>query len=186
MTIITRLAKGVYRCGKRAGVAAIVAVAIFYPGLILLHYEPMVIVTGSMQKTIPVGSLVVDQKVSPQQLKVGDVISFQKPLGAKGIDTHRIVAIKVDHGKRLYQTKGDSNPIADPWVISFERGTAAHRMVFSVPYAGNALIFARSSLGRLSLVVFVCVILLLGVFKAIAATAKDTIRPQVELELREI
>jgi hypothetical protein len=71
-------------------------------------------------------------------------------------------------------------------VISFERGTAAHRMVFSVPYAGNALIFARSSLGRLSLVVFVCVILLLGVFKAIAATAKDTIRPQVELELREI
>jgi signal peptidase len=186
MTIITRLAKGVYRCGKRAGVAAIVAVAIFYPGLILLHYEPMVIVTGSMQKTIPVGSLVVDQKVSPQQLKVGDVISFQKPLGAKGIDTHRIVAIKIDHGKRLYQTKGDSNPIADPWVISFERGTAAHRMVFSVPYAGNALIFARSSLGRLSLVVFVCVILLLGVFKAIAATAKDTIRPQVELELREI
>jgi len=183
---ITRLAKGVYRSGKRAGVAAIVAVAVFYPGLILLHYEPMVIVTGSMQKTIPVGSLVVDQKVNPQQLEVGDVISFQKPLGAKGIDTHRIVAIKVDHGKRLYQTKGDSNPIADPWVISFDRGTAAHRMVFSVPYAGNALIFARSSLGRLSLVVFVCVILLLGVFRAIAATAKDTMRPQAELELREI
>ena len=94
----------------------------FYPGLILLHYEPMVIVTGSMQKTIPVGSLVVDQKVNPQQLKVGDVISFQKPLGAKGVDTHRIVAIKNDHGRRLYQTKGDSNPIADPWVISFDPG----------------------------------------------------------------
>jgi signal peptidase I len=186
MTIITRLAKAVFGSAKRVGVAAIVAVAIFYPGLILLHYEPMVIVTGSMQKTIPVGSLVVDQKVNPKQLEVGDVISFQKPLGAKGIDTHRIVAIKVDHGKRLYQTKGDSNPIADPWVISFDPGTAAHRMVFSVPYAGNALIFARSSLGRLSLVVFVCVILLLGVFKAIAATAKDTTRPRAELELREI
>jgi signal peptidase len=179
---IMGLAKGVYRSGKRVGVAAIVAVAVFYPGLILLHYEPMVIVTGSMQKTIPVGSLVVDQKVNPQQLEVGDVISFQKPLGANGIDTHRIVAIKVDHGKRLYQTKGDSNPIADPWVISFDPGTAAHRMVFSVPYAGNALIFARSPLGRLSLVAFVCLTLLIGVFKAIAATAKDANRPRTPIE----
>ena len=176
------LAKGAYRFGKRVGVAAIVAVAVFYPGLILLHYEPMVIVTGSMQKTIPVGSLVVDQKVNPQQLHVGDVISFQKPLGAKGIDTHRIVAIKNDHGRRLYQTKGDSNPIADPWVISFDPGTSAHRMVFSVPYAGNALIFARSSLGRLSLVAFVCLTLLIGIFKGIAATAKDTSRPQAQIE----
>jgi signal peptidase len=134
----------------------------------------MVIVTGSMQNTIPVGSLVVDQKVDPQQLEVGDVISFQKPIGAKGIDTHRIDAIMNDQGKRLYQTKGDSNPVADPWVISFDPGTAAHRMVFSIPYAGNALIFARSPLGRLSLIAYVCLILLLSLFKGIAATAKDT------------
>ena len=174
----TRLAKGVLRWGKRAGVAAIVAGAVFYLGLILLRYEPMVIVTGSMQKTIPVGSLVVDQKVDPRQLEVGDVISFQKPLGAKGIDTHRIVAIKNDHGQRLYQTKGDSNPVADPWVISFERGMVAHRMVFSVPYAGNALIFARSPLGRLSLIAYVCLMLLLSVFKGIAATIKvKTVEP---------
>ena len=115
----------VYRWGKRVAVAAIVTAAFFYLALIVLRFEPMVIVTGSMQKTIPVGSLVVDQKVAPRQLEVGDVISFQKPIGAKGIDTHRIVAIKNDHGKRLYQTKGDSNPIADPWVITFDRGMVA-------------------------------------------------------------
>ena len=176
--MIIRPAKRAYRLGKRVGVAAIVAVAVFYPGLILLHYEPMVIVTGSMQKTIPVGSLVVDQKVNPQQLHVGDVISFQKPLGAHGIDTHRIIAIKNDKGMRLYQTKGDSNPVADPWIISFDRGMVAHRMVFSVPYAGNALVFARSSLGRLALIAYVCVILLLSVLKGIAASAKvKTVEP---------
>jgi signal peptidase I len=169
---VPRLAKAAFRWGKRAGVAAIVAGALFYLGLILLRYEPMVIVTGSMQKTIPVGSLVVDQMVDPRQLEVGDVIRFLKPLGAKGMDTHRIVAIKNDQGKRLYQTKGDSNPVADPWVISFDRGMVAHRMVFSVPYAGNALIFARSPLGRLSLIAYVCLILLLSIFKGIAATAK--------------
>jgi len=172
-----RLAKSALRWGKRAGVAAIVAGALSYLALIVLRYEPMVMVTGSMQKTIPVGSLVVDQKVDPQQLEVGDVISFEKPLGARGIDTHRIVAIKNDKGKRLYQTKGDSNPVADSWVISFDHGTAAHRVAFSVPYAGNVLIFARSPLGRLALIAYVCLILLLSVFKGIAATAKDKTQP---------
>jgi signal peptidase I len=171
---MTRLAKSSYRFGKRAVVAAIVACALFYLGLILLRFQPMVILTGSMQKTIPVGSLVVDRSVDPHRLQVRDVISFQKPLGAKGIDTHRIVAIKMDKGKRLYQTKGDSNPIADPWVITFEPGMVAHRMVFTVPYAGNALLFARSPLGRLSLVAYVCVILLMSILKGIAATAKKS------------
>jgi signal peptidase len=168
-----RLANGSFSWGKRAGVAAVVAAAFFYLALILLGYEPMVIVTGSMQKTIPVGSLVVSHKVDPRQLEVGDVISFQKPIGAKGLDTHRIVAIRNDNGKRLYQTKGDNNPIVDPWVITFEPGVAAHRMAFSVPYAGNALLFARSRGGRLSLIAFVCLILLLSIFKGIAATARD-------------
>jgi signal peptidase len=174
-----RLAKGSFSWGKRAGVTAVVGAALLYLALILLGYEPMVIVTGSMQKTIPVGSLVVSHKVDPQQLEVGDVISFQKPIGAKGLDTHRIVAIRNDNGKRLYQTKGDNNPIVDPWVITFEPGVAAHRMAFSVPYAGNALLFARSRGGRLSLIGFVCLILLLSIFKGIAATARDkTQNPQ--------
>jgi signal peptidase len=181
-----RLAKGAFRWGKRAAVAAIVSAALCYLALIVLRYEPMVMVTGSMQKTIPVGSLVVDQKVDPQQLEVGDVISFEKPLGTKGIDTHRIVAIKNDEGKRLYQTKGDSNPIADPWVISFDPGTAAHRVAFSVPYAGNALIFARSPLGRLALIAYVCLILLLSVFKGIAATAKDKTPPPTGTPTRPV
>ena len=162
-----------YRWGKRVAIAAIVTAAFCYLALIVVRFEPMVIVTGSMQKTIPVGSLVVDRKVAPRQLEVGDVISFQKPMGAKGIDTHRIVAIKNDRGKRLYQTKGDSNPIADPWVITFDRGMVAHRVVFSIPYAGNALIFARSPLGRLSLIAYVCIVLLLSILKGIAATAKE-------------
>ena len=181
-----RLGKVAFRWGKRAGVAVVVAGAVFYLGLIVLRYEPMVIVTGSMQKTIPVGSLVVDQKVDPRQLEVGDVISFQKPLGARGLDTHRIVAIKNDKGMRLYQTKGDSNPVADPWIISFDRGMVAHRMVFSVPYAGNALIFARSPLGRLALIAYVCLILLLSVFKGIAATAKDKTPPPTGTPTRPV
>jgi signal peptidase len=168
---IKALAKNTARWGERTVLAAIIAATLAYLGLILLHYQPMVIVTSSMQKTIPVGSLVVDQTIDPQQLKAGDVISFRKPIGATGIDTHRIVAIKRDHGKLLYQTKGDSNPIVDPWLIHFDHGMTAHRMVFSLPYAGNVLLVLRSAPGRVTLIALACLLILSSAFKAIAATA---------------
>jgi signal peptidase len=169
-----RIARRAYRLVKGLSVVAIVAAALAYVALIVLGFQPMVIVTGSMQKTIPVGSLVVDRPVDPRSLEVGDVISFEKPLGAKGIDTHRIVAIRNDRGTRLYKTKGDSNPVADPWLITFENGAVAHRMSFSIPYAGNVLLFARSPLARLAVIAYVCLVLLLGIFKGIAATAEGS------------
>jgi len=166
------------RWTKRMAIFALLAAALGYVGLIVLHYQPLVIVTGSMQKTIPVGSLVVDRTVDPGALRIGDVISFEKPLGAHGIDTHRIVAIRQDRGRRLFQTKGDSNPIVDPWVIRFDRGMTAHRMAFSVPYLGNALLVARSRAGRMALVAYACLAILYSVLKAIAAGAPRSRDPK--------
>lgn len=165
--------KGAFRWARRLATAAILSSALGYVGLIVLGYEPMTIVTGSMQETIPVGSLVVSHPVAPDTLEVGDVISFQKPIGAPGLDTHRIVSIKSEGGKRFYQTKGDSNPIVDPWVLSFDASTEAHKMAFHVPYVGNALLFARSSVGRILLIGYVCFTLLFSVFKGVALAAKQ-------------
>lgn len=165
------VARAAARLGKETILAAIIAAALFYLGLILLGYQPMAMVTGSMQKTIPVGSLVVSQSVDPDALEVGDVISFEKPIGGNRIDTHRIVAVRRDHGKLHYRTKGDSNPIVDPWLIQFEQGMTAHRMVFSVPHAGHALLIARSAPGRIAVIALACLLILLSVLKAIAATA---------------
>jgi signal peptidase I len=166
-----------YRCATRTAYTAALLAMLFYVGLIAFHYQPMVIVSGSMQKTIPVGSLVVDQSVDPRRLEVGDVISFEKPVGHKGIDTHRIVAIENDQGQRLLKTKGDSNPSADPWLLHYDHGTTAHRMVFSVRYAGNALLFARSSPGRILIIGAVCLMILSSILRAIAASATVATTP---------
>lgn len=163
---------GSLRWAKRLGTVAILALTLGYVGLIVLGYQPMTMITGSMQPTIPVGSLVVSHSVAPDTLEVGDVISFQKPIGAPGLDTHRIVSIKSEGRKRFYQTKGDSNTIVDPWVTTFDAGMEAHRVVFHVPYLGNALLFARSSVGRILLLGYVCFILLFSIFKGIALAAK--------------
>jgi signal peptidase len=164
MRRVISLAKGVV-----AAAAAVLVVA--YIALLVLGLQPMAMATGSMTKTIPIGSLVVDRTVRPSSLRVGDVISFRKPIGSSGIATHRIIEIERSGGHVVYRTKGDSNPVADPWSIVFRQHMQAHRMLFHVPSLGYALLFARSRLGILLVVVYVCFSLLATVLKVIAQSS---------------
>jgi len=150
----------------------LLSLAIAYVALLVLGYEPMAMKTGSMRKTIPVGSLVVDRPVAPSTLRVGDVISFRKPIGEIGIDTHRIIKIMRSNGHVAYRTKGDSNPVADPWAIEYEKQMEAHRMVWHVPYLGYALLFAHSRLGAIVLISYVCFSLAVTLLKVIAESAR--------------
>jgi signal peptidase len=107
----------------------------------LLGWQRYVIVSGSMTGTYDRGSLVLDQVVPTASLRVGDVITYRPPAGAGGHDlvTHRIAAIAQGRdGSRAFRTKGDANPVADPWTFTLPRPTQA-RVRFGVPYAGFAV-----------------------------------------------
>ena len=95
--------------------------------------------TGTYDK----GSLVLDEVVPVRELRVGDVITYMPPAGDHLI-THRISWIGRDAtGARVFRTKGDANPVADPWTFRLDRQTQA-RVRVGVPYAGYALM----ALGR--------------------------------------
>ena len=101
----------------------------------LLGYQRYVIVSGSMTGTYDRGSIVFDRVVPTASLHTGDVITFHAP-GHDGLVTHRIHSIKRIHGQRVFSTKGDFNPIADPWnPITLRQPTQA-RVAFHVPYVG--------------------------------------------------
>jgi signal peptidase len=70
---------------------ALIALLVGYAAIFAFHLEPETMLTGSMGHTIPPGSLILTRPTSPTALRVGDMITFQKPLGASGLDTHRIV-----------------------------------------------------------------------------------------------
>jgi signal peptidase len=77
--------------------------------------------------------------VPTSTLAVGDVITYDPPQGAPGLVTHRIAAITVrPDGTRLYRTKGDANPTADPWTFTLTGRTQA-KASFHVAYVGFAL-----------------------------------------------
>jgi signal peptidase I len=125
--------------GLLTAAAVALAAAVLVPAL--LGYQRYVITSGSMTGTYDRGSLVFDRVVPTASLNVGDVITYDPPAGAgpAGLVTHRIHAINTQlDGTRVFRTKGDFNPSADPWTFSLANRTQA-RAAFHLPYVGFAL-----------------------------------------------
>jgi signal peptidase len=127
--------------GAALAVAALCALLVLAPAL--AGWERYAIVSGSMTGTYDRGSLVFAEVVPVADMRVGDVITYTPPADDHLV-THRIAWIGRDNaGARIFRTKGDANPVADPWTFQLDRPTQA-RVRFGVPYAGYAL----GALGR--------------------------------------
>ena len=105
--------------------------------IVILDINPYVIVSGSMESELPVGSvcLVDCQQKEPE---VGDIISYK---AQDAIINHRVIE-KTDDG---YITKGDNNSVADPGIVKPKQifGT----VICSIPKVGYAVMFMRTLKG---------------------------------------
>lgn len=101
---------------------------------------PYTILTGSMQPTYPPGTLVVVRPTPFQDLRVGDVVTFQLRSGERPVVTHRVVGRTVDAQERpALLTQGDANPVPDvePVIAEQIRGT----VWYAVPWLGHLDVF---------------------------------------------
>lgn len=81
------------------------------------------------------GDVILITGVSPENLKIGEILVFASPDGRAII--HRIVAIKNNNGKYTFSTQGDHNP----GQISYEQEISEERIIGKaqaklIPYAG--------------------------------------------------
>jgi len=107
-------------------VALCLCVMIFF-----FHIKPVVVVSGSMEPEIPVGSLVfIDQR--DQSVDPGDVIAYRIGDTMDTIIVHRVVDQNNDG---TYITKGDSNDTADP--ASVTKQQIVGKEIFCVSKAGK-------------------------------------------------
>lgn len=79
------------------------------------------VLTSSMEDTYPKGSLVVTKSVEPQELQIGDDITFM--ISERSSVTHRIIGIIENYqntGQRAFETKGTMNkdPDKDPAIAA--------------------------------------------------------------------
>jgi signal peptidase len=91
-----------------------------------------IVTGGSMEPSIHKGSLVLVQPVSPSEVKVGDVITFQQ---YDQTTTHRVLSIGRSDTGLKFKTKGDANVVADPEDKWFPAQVGIVRL--SVPVAGT-------------------------------------------------
>lgn len=124
--------------------------------------QPMVVLSGSMEPSIQVGSLVFVKKVDPATIKQGDVITFlvppQSASAESAITTHRVMEVSNTSGQTAFKTKGDANNAEDAWAIRQEDVIGA--VTFSLPYAGYLSAFSRSRPGFALLILLPAAILI--------------------------
>ena len=85
---------------------------------VIQGYSAYIVLTGSMQREIPQGSLVVAKETEPPDIRVGDDITFLKPDGT--LCTHRVANIFSDYeqsGMTGFQTWGLENREPDREVV---------------------------------------------------------------------
>ena len=111
------------------------------------------VTSGSMEPTIKTGSLVFTTRAN--QYLVNDIITFLEGVSKRPI-THRIVDKQLTASENgdvayVYNTKGDINEEAD--LNSIKESVITGKVRFSFPYIGYPLLWAKSQIGYIFLII---------------------------------
>jgi len=142
-----------------AVVVVVVAIAGADVGLPALAGTPttplLAIATGSMEPTFTRGTLVLIQKATPSEIRVGTIIAFDVScLPAPTV--HRVYKILQSGPSPIYLTKGDANPSPDPCDVPYSH--VIGRAVAWVPFVGFLIL---DPLFAVALIVLVALVLAL-------------------------
>ncbi|OUN17394.1 signal peptidase I [Gemmiger sp. An87] len=141
------------------------SVVIFVP--MLLGYKEMVVLSGSMEPAIPVGSLIYVKPVEAAELAVGDVCTYRLPDGETFV-THRVVSIDAD--AQTMVTQGDANEDPD---LDIQFSQVYGRASFHLPYLGFVTQNIRTSVGIMTICGIVMLVILLNFVPAILDAADE-------------
>ncbi len=115
------------------GVVALVALVmvLLIAGVRLIGLTPYTVLSGSMEPTYHVGSVIYVKEATPEKLQINDPITFL--LNGTTV-THRIIDIKNEGNGPQFYTKGDANNVADGGFVTSDRIIGVP--VFHIPILG--------------------------------------------------
>ena len=127
-------------------VILVVILALLLIGARLVGLDVFTVLSGSMEPTYHVGSLIYVKDVDPFELESGDVITFM--LDEDTVATHRIVEVVPDESDATvvrFQTKGDANDAVDGSLVHYKNVIGSP--VFTIPYLGYAANYIQNPPG---------------------------------------
>ncbi|MBF0689367.1 MAG: signal peptidase I [Cellulomonas sp.] len=101
---------------------------------------PLTVLSGSMEPTLPVGSLVVVRPVDPADVRIGDVITYLPNPEDPTAITHRVTGIthRTDGGV-TFTTQGDANDAPDLPVQDFQVRARVWYVVHHLGHVNSAV-----------------------------------------------
>ena len=130
--------------------------AFLLAGIRIVGFTPYAVLSGSMEPAFHVGSLIYVKSVDPEDIKVGDAITFRLS-GEDTAATHRV--IEIDRENQCFYTKGDANETPDASPVPYS--SVLGRAVFTVPKLGLFSSWLSSAQGKYAAISGVGLLLLL-------------------------
>lgn len=155
--------KKIWSIASTVLVVLMVLCAIFLLGSRLIGYQCYTVVSSSMEPKYNVGDLIYVKPTAPENVEVGDVITFLLNEDLV-IGTHRV--IRIDEENQQFYTKGDSNKTEDEPVHFNNLIGIPH---FSIPLLGYVSNFVQNPPGSY-------ITLAVGAFLILAVFLPDMIR----------
>jgi signal peptidase len=126
-------------------------------GVRIFGLTPYTVLSGSMEPTYHVGSVIYVKDIDPSDLREKDPVTFRADGGQ--IVTHRIIEVLPKEGNEyLFRTQGDANNVADGVL---EGSRVIGKPIFTIPYLGYITSYVQSTSGLL-LIISLGSLMLLG------------------------
>ena len=155
-----KIIKKVWNAIPTVLVILIVILAVLLVGVRLAGFQVFTVLSGSMEPTYHVGSLIYVKDVDYRQLEAGDVITFM--LDENTVATHRIIQVVPDEDEPevlRYATQGDANDAPDGTLVHYKNviGTP----VFTIPKLGYVANYIQNPPGTYIAISGAAILLLL-------------------------
>jgi signal peptidase I len=106
------------------------------------------VLTDSMSPTLEAGSVAITRQKPTNSLEVGDVVILPLPDNEGQRFLHRLIEVEHLGSETHVRTKGDRNPLPDPWTLQVTSSTAPVA-IGSIPYLGWTTNVLRWTIVRL-------------------------------------
>ena len=148
-----KLIPRILRLVINAIITIVVATALLSLLMLIIGIRPYIVMTGSMEPQIPVGSIcLVDRHCALQELQAGDIITYHSSPSA--VVTHRVVSV----GEEGAVTRGDANETVDEKAVTAE--DLIGKCILTIPRIGHILQFFKSTHGIVITSVLIALLIL--------------------------
>ena len=121
----------------------------------ILGFRSFINLSDSMSPVIQKGSFLITQRVNPDAIRTGDIITYRE---GSDVVTQRVVQIIDNDGAVSFITRGDANEGVNS--ESIPAGNVIGRFVYAIGFAGKIMVLLRNPIVMLLCVAGACAFIL--------------------------